>query len=464
MAAGDPFLHDVAQRLVPLGCPDIGYRHDVLADCLHHPDAVRSLYDIAVTGCSTRPQSSYGGLTFGDPAAILRWSLDRIELLVAQLRTLRTAAIDSAKVVESAGFRRLFAMIIGQLDEPYLSRIDADIAELRFGDGITMSAVLGCGDIGADYRLHPTPAHHGHHRRTGFGGSGIGFRVPESDDAGFRALGRLTGRAIGDIADIMSQAADDIEHLFIQLRTELGFYIGCLNLHDRLTDAGLPVCRPEPWEGTTGFTCRGLRDIGLCLTAATPVVGNDIDARDISLTLITGANAGGKSTFLRGVGTARVMMAAGMFVVAESFGAARRDAVFTHFAREENDTLTRGKLDEELARMRDIVDRITPHSLLLCNESFAATNEREGTQIAEQVLDALGEAGVEIIFVTHLYELAHRRYRRRHAGDLFLSAQRTSDGTRTYRLAPAEPEPTSHGRDSYRRIFGPPHQEIGGRV
>jgi hypothetical protein len=42
------------------------------------------------------------------------------------------------------------------------------------------------------------------------------------------------------------------------------------------------------------------------------------------------------------------------------------------------DRLSCGKFDEELARMSDIVDRLTPNSMLLFNEPFAATNEREG--------------------------------------------------------------------------------------
>ncbi|MFQ5419105.1 MAG: hypothetical protein ACE5EY_01960 [Anaerolineae bacterium] len=40
-----------------------------------------------------------------------------------------------------------------------------------------------------------------------------------------------------------------------------------------------------------------------------------------------------------------------------------------------------GKLDEELSRMSRIVDSVTPHSMLLFNESFAAANEREGSGI-----------------------------------------------------------------------------------
>ena len=64
------------------------------------------------------------------------------------------------------------------------------------------------------------------------------------------------------------------------------------------------------------------------------------------------------------------------------------DGVFTHYKREEDATMESGKLDEELARMSDIVDHITPGCILLCNESFASTNEREGSQIARQIVTA----------------------------------------------------------------------------
>jgi uncharacterized membrane protein len=56
--------------------------------------------------------------------------------------------------------------------------------------------------------------------------------------------------------------------------------------------------------------------------------------------------------------------------------------------------------------MSQIVDTITPNCLLLLNESFAATNEREGSEIARQIITALLEKGIKVFFVTHLYELA----------------------------------------------------------
>jgi len=184
------------------------------------------------------------------------------------------------------------------------------------------------------------------------------------------------------------------------------------------------------------------------------VVGNDVDATGKSMVMITGANEGGKSTFLRGLGVAQVMMQAGMFVAADSFEADVRNGVLTHFKREEDATMTHGKLDEELARMSRIADFTGPGSLLLCNESFASTNEREGSQIAVGVITAMVEVGVKVVFVTHLYDLAHGMFERCDPGDVFLRAERRPDGVRTFQLRPGEPEPTSYGEDSLRRVFG----------
>ncbi|MGH3155325.1 MAG: hypothetical protein ACRDNF_01935, partial [Streptosporangiaceae bacterium] len=97
---------------------------------------------------------------------------------------------------------------------------------------------------------------------------------------------------------------------------------------------------------------------------------------------------------------------------------------------------------------------ITPYSILLCNESFASTNERESSEIARQVVKAMLARRIKVIFVTHMYDLA-RSFHAQHLGNgLFLRAERQPDGQRTFRLAEGEPLPTSYGQDSYQRIFG----------
>jgi DNA mismatch repair ATPase MutS len=183
-------------------------------------------------------------------------------------------------------------------------------------------------------------------------------------------------------------------------------------------------------------------------------VGNDVNADDKLLVMITGANQGGKSTFLRSVGLAQLMMQCGMFVAAEEFRSTVCDALFTHYKREEDPTMKRGKLDEELKRMSDIADRVIPGCIVLFNESFSATNEREGAEIASAIIRALLEAGVKVFFVTHSFELAHGLYRQGMDTALFLRAERQPDGRRTFRLVEGEPLPTSYGQDLYRRIFG----------
>jgi DNA mismatch repair ATPase MutS len=112
-----------------------------------------------------------------------------------------------------------------------------------------------------------------------------------------------------------------------------------------------------------------------------------------------------------------------------------------------------GKFDEELSRMSQIVDHIGSHSMILFNESFAATNEREGSEIARQIVSALLETGVRVCYVTHMYELAYGFYAKNRGNALFLRAGRQADGARTFKLIEGEPLPTSFGEDLYNRIF-----------
>ena len=148
------------------------------------------------------------------------------------------------------------------------------------------------------------------------------------------------------------------------------------------------------------------------------------------------------------------MMQCGLFVTAQAFQANVTRGIFTHFIREEDAGMTSGRLDDELRRMSVIADQITPGCLMLFNESFAGTNEREGSEIGYQIVRALLEAQITVFFVTHRYALADR-FRRQHApATMFLRAERQADGRRSYKLAVKDPLPTSHGEDLYYRLGG----------
>ena len=129
------------------------------------------------------------------------------------------------------------------------------------------------------------------------------------------------------------------------------------------------------------------------------------------------------------------------------------NSLFTHYKREEDASMKSGKLDEELSRMSDIVDNLASNSLVLFNESFAATNEREGSEIGRQIICALLKKNIKIYFVTHLYEFAHGFYEKQMKNSLFLRAERQTDGGRTFKIIEGEPLQTSYGEDLYNRIF-----------
>jgi len=272
--------------------------------------------------------------------------------------------------------------------------------------------------------------------------------------AGAQILGDIRHRAISRVAIALAQSADHVLSFFKTLRTELAFYLGCLNLRDRLAAKDEPLSFPIPEPaGARNHSFGGLYDVCLSLHMDGRVVGNSADATGRSLVIVTGANQGGKSCFLRSIGQAQVMMQCGMFVGAVAFRAELCPALFTHHKREEDATMASGKLDEELARMSRIVDSLSPNSMLLFNESFAATNEREGSEIAKQVVCALLEKHMKIFYVTHLYEFAHRFMDRKTEDAIFLRAERLADGTRSFRLLEGEPLETAHGEDLYHQIF-----------
>jgi DNA mismatch repair ATPase MutS len=381
------------------------------------------------------------------------------------LKQLRHAADKHGPQFRSAGFRRFFDMLASELNDNYLQIVDDHLERLAFRGGTLISAELGKGNKGVNYILRKPPCAEQSwiERVQGWlaqlvsrDSAGYFYEIHDRDEAGSQALSDLKGQGISRVATALAQSTDHILSFFRLLRLELGFYVGCLNLRDQLVRKREPLCLPEPTPASPPIlTTRALYDVCLSLTMEGRVVGNDVLGDQRALIVITGANRGGKSTFLRSIGLAQLMMQCGMFVPAESFRANVCHGIFTHFKREEDSSMGSGKLDEELRRMSGIVDQIRPYSTALFNESFASTNEREGSEIARQIVRALLETEVKVLYVTHMFDLAEGFYRLTMDPALFLRAERLAEGQRTFRLVEAEPLPTSYGEDLYRLIFGP---------
>lgn len=458
MSGGNEFLLDVANVGVLSSVTDvetIQYRQHVFSDCLKNTQVITSLYDIA-TEAIIKERANTLWIFTKHPSSILSRSVNMLGMFVEMLKRLRAVADQSASEFKSAGFSRLFTMLQKELTDEYFASIEEHLKYLKFKGGVLISAELGKGNKGKNYMLRKLPEDTRGWlsrivtKRT----KGYSYQINSRDEVGFRTLSELNDAGLNLVANTTAQSTDHILSFFQTLRTELAFYIGCLNLYAKIAELGEPLCMPIPvTAGERKLMFSGLYDLSLALNSKQKVVGNDLNADYKSLFVIIGANTGGKSTFLRSVGIAYLMMQAGMFVSASSFHSEVCEDILTHYKREEDRWMESGKWDEELSRMSEIVDHLKPNSLMLFNESFASTNEREGSEIADQIVKAILEKGVKVFFVTHLYSLAKSFLDQKLGHAVFLRAERRPDGTRPFKLIQAEPKQTSYGEDLYSKIF-----------
>jgi hypothetical protein len=462
MAQGDKLVDEICRELL-LDAPrtdakTILHRQNVLSDALRNASAVRQMYALAAEAVAEQKKHYLGAMLARHPDWTLRWAIGVIAALSKYLRRLRRLADDNVIRFRSPQWQSFFVLLQQELSDSKLAHIDVFLRQLQFKGGVAMSAALGPGNAGSDYIIHKPPPfvrlkwwQRWFRRRP----RGLWFALAARDESGHRMLEELRDRVIAMSAQTLAQSADHVRDLFALVQTELAFYVGCLNLHEALAHKGLSVSTPRIQTDHCELGFKGLYDVVLALRSDVPVA-NDLDAGERPLIVITGANQGGKSTFLRSLGIAQLMAQSGMFAPAQSFATDVRDGVLTHFRREEDTHMQSGKLDEELKRMSQIVDHLSPHAILLSNESFASTDEREGSEIGRQIVAPLLQYGVKIAMVTHLYDLSNSLYRSYPQQGLFLRAGRNADGSRSFRLESAPPLATSFGADLYEQIFSEP--------
>ena len=461
MAAGDDLLR---QRIEPLlyqsllSPAAIAYRQNVLRDCLIMPDAFRALYTLALEGVENKESRRYVLFDFS-PQQRLESAVIELEAFIPILQRLRMTAEALQPKVGSVGWQNLFAAIRTSVSREYLQDMKKLLQELHFSEGVLVKARLGIRLKAESYlvcrRAVAKPVSWVNRVRHWFQHEQK-FRVliDERDESGYQILRELKDDAVVKMANTVACSRDHVRNFFIALRDELAFYIGCLNLYECLQKKGVAISFP-PMDHlcVQGFFCKNLYNVTLALRSDHPVQTNTVDADDERLLVITGANQGGKTTFLRSFGQAQLMMSCGMFVAAGNFQS-HIGRVFTHFKREEDRGMQRGKLDEELSRLDLLLSLLQTGDFLLMNESFAATNERDGSAIASGVVDGLMAAGVQVLFVTHFYAFAAALFQKHAAGVLFLQAQRQDQGARTFQLEPGEPVTTAFGQDIYKNVFG----------
>lgn len=458
MARDDALLYEVARRtLLSAAEQDSGtirHRQAILKDFIGNPTVLHAIYQLVIEA-NEAARKTVGWLNSRYPSGALASAIGSMEIFVEALHKLRALAVDEAPRFASPGMQRFFRMLQDELSDAYFAEIEGHLKRLRFRHGVPVSGGIGAACKGRDYTLRMPSSDSPGWLTWLFGPHEEGYTLTLAprDEAGANALGELRERGLSLVADALRRSVNHIHDFFDMIRIELAFYIGSLNLRDRLTELGETVAQPEPAASPTrGLAFEELYDVALALQVGRKVVGNTADAGDTDLIVVTGANRGGKTTFLRSLGQAQLMFQAGMFVGAAAFSSNLAAGIFTHFKREEDRTMESGKLDEELARMSDIVDHLQRDALVLFNESFASTNEREGSALARQVTEALLERRVKMVHVTHLFAFSNG-LRQMLPAPFFLLAEPEGSGAVPFRLHEGEPRSTSFGEDVYRKYF-----------
>ncbi len=424
----------------------VEYRHAVLADAIAHPEVIRALYDLCLEA-EKRRKATIHWMTNYYLSTTYSGAIEYLINFTETLQKLRRQAEASQASFRSEGFTALFKTLQEELPDSYLEKVRSQLTELNNQDGYLVSARLGGHLQGVDYVL----------RRREKKLLNLDFAKAQTyklteKDAAAEDISARQDRAINQVTNALAQSAEHLSSFFDALRTELGFYMGCLNFMELMKGYGMPTCIPTLTEASgDSRSWEQMYDVALVFTKKSAVGGNDLRAEHKMLYLVTGANQGGKSTFLRSLGQAQLMAQSGMPVAAKEFTAPLRGSLYSHFKKEEDRYMKSGKLDEELERMSRIADHIRPGDMLFLNEAFAATNEREGSEIARQVTEALIQNRVEVFSVSHLHAYSTAFKGREEVQ--YLRAERLDDGRRTFHILPGEPLETAFGEDLYKKIF-----------
>ncbi len=446
--------------LTPLHAKEeVVYRQEILQDILNNSECFEEIYEMVEKVCHFLKNQT-GGKSESRVGQMVN-KLRLFERFIDDMIVIHKLLIEHKKTCCSTGINRLLDRL-GEIDWQDLKRRCTDMDFMSEGGTLTLTMNLG---KGLKMEHITVQSCKGGERSRGLSSvkglkkvlhkvTGQNVVYLESEPLS-KSVSEMKNAVMQHLLSYYDALISELKYFFQSMLTELGFYLGCHQLYKRFRELDIPLCMPTVADGAEkNFYFQNLYELTLAIYTRTMPVPNDLAQKDKKLYVITGANQGGKSTFLRSIGIAQVMLQCGMFVPATAYSNCLYDTVLTHFTRREDEQLNSGRLDEELSRMNRMIDKVTGHSMILLNESFASTTEKEGSLIAEDIVTALYELGTDTFMVTHLFEFARKEYEKNLSGAVYLTAERKETGERTFKMILHKPDHTSYGLDLYDEIIG----------
>ena len=463
---------------------DIVYRQEILADSVANEDFIRETYKFAnevlkklgLLGRNAETKSRGGN----DSKGRLVSDIETLRYIVRSLSKWKQMLEEEKEHLKSEGFRELYRRLCEEFSEEreaYLTKAldgvgfyalaenDGEedmVGRPRIVIGCDLTEGLKCGNFILEELETQMKKYRGPKSVIKKVQGYIDSFTPDSIAAQksmqiTEQVSEIEYEVVRYVINACKPFEDFVGAYFEQLKFQISFYLGAINLSQQMKRFGVAYCYPKV-VSKENLRFTNLKEFVMCMEQRVEPVGNTCDINNRMLVIVTGANQGGKSTFLRSVAIAQVMMQCGLFVPALRYESGIFPSFFTHFTRREDSQMNSGRLDEELQRMNQIVENLGEDSLVLLNESFATTTEKEGSVIAYDIAKALVEANVKVLTVTHLLSFAQKIYAEAHDNSdttvEFLSAERLPDGRRTFHMVQHEPELTSFGMDLYEELIG----------
>lgn len=213
----------------------------------------------------------------------------------------------------------------------------------------------------------------------------------------------------GSLDAFVTANVDFIDATIAAFDRDVQFYLAWLDHIAPLKARGLPFCYPEVTPDKA-IRAEGVFDLALATKLAKEdrtVVANDFElSGDERMLVITGPNQGGKTTFARMFGQLHCLAALGCPVPGVDARLHLFDRLLTHFERPEVATSERSKLEDDLLRMRDILNVATGNSIVILNEIFTSTTLADAVWLSREVMTRLVDRDGLGVWVTFIDELA----------------------------------------------------------